>query len=198
MDWQRYLLLGGIGIIVVLLFQRWNTFEEQHKPVVDNRTVVESVNSGTPVVPQQSPSVADDEIPTVGAEQVAPQQTVVNSNQLISIETDVLQVLINPHGGDIVKVALPEYLQELEGREPTILLNNTSTTTYIAQSGLTGVNGTDKNGTRPQFSSTAYEYQLSGDTLSVDLNYQQGEVNITKRFYRPSRRLSDGYRLPDR
>ena len=181
MDWQRYLLLGGIGIIVVLLFQKWNTFEEQHKPVVDNRTVVESVESETPNVPQQASSSVDDEVPTVGSEQPEPQQAVV-SNQLISIKTDVLHMLISPRGGDIVKVALPKYLEELEGQEPSILLNKTNSTTYIAQSGLTGTNGTDQSGARPQFSVASYDYQLSGETLSVDLLYQQGDVKITKRF----------------
>lgn len=189
MDWQRYLLLGGLMVVVVMLFQEWNKFEEQHKPVVDTRTVVEE----TPQVPVDSEvAIAEDEIPQVASEQsVAGDQQPV-STQLISVKTDVLDVLINPRGGDIVKVALPKYLTELEGKQPLILLNQTADHTYIAQSGLVGANGTDQTGSRPLFSTAQSSYQMDGEDLLVDLHYQQGEVGITKRFtFKPGNYLVD-------
>ena len=179
MDWQRTLLLGGIAIVVVMLFQEWNKFEEAHKPEVDTRTVVETVVPQAPVEGESAASA--DEIPSVAGEQpVAPQQAV--STELISVKTDVLDLLINPRGGDIVKVALPKYLTQLEDGEPLILLNQTASHTYVAQSGLVGKNATDEAGKRPLFSADATSYEMTGDTLDVDLTYQQGDVQITKRY----------------
>ncbi|WIO74319.1 membrane protein insertase YidC [Porticoccaceae bacterium LTM1] len=195
MDWQRYLLLGGLMVVVVMLFQEWNKFEEQHKPVVDTRTVVEE----TPQVPVDSEvAIADDEIPQVASEQSGEDVQQPASTQLISVKTDVLDVLINPRGGDIVKVALPKYLTELEGKQPLILLNQTAGHTYIAQSGLVGANGTDQSGNRPLFSTAMSSYQMDSEELLVDLHYQQGEVNITKRFtFKPGDYLVDVTYLVD-
>ena len=184
MDWQRTLLLGGIGIVVVMLFQEWNKFEQDHKPVEDTRTVVEiPAEADTPDIPSERVVAASsDDVPAVVSQPdpvVAPQA----SNTLISVNTDVLEVLINPYGGDIVKVALPQYLNKLDGGEPFILLNKTNSHTYIAQSGLIGKNGTDKSGgVRPLFNSASSSYELSGDELVVDLTTQQDQVTITKRF----------------
>ncbi|MGS2723515.1 membrane protein insertase YidC [Porticoccus sp. GXU_MW_L64] len=185
MDWQRTLLLGGIGIVVVMLFQEWNKFEQQHKPVEDTRTVVD-IPSDAPapdVLNEQVVSSGDD-VPSVSSSQpqVQPVNEVANS-VLISVNTDVLEMLINPRGGDIVKVALPKYLKKLDEDDPYILLNQTSSHIYIAQSGLIGKNGTDKSGgVRPLFTSASSRYDIQGDELVVDLSHQQGDVSITKRF----------------
>lgn len=183
MDWQRTLLLGGIVVVVILLFQKWNEFEERHKPAVDNHTVESVLPSA---VPESQPDVvpAADEIPTAADIEEQPAQPVSASAQLISVKTDVLDVLIDTNGGDIVRVALPQYLAHLDSNEPLILLNRTSSHTYVAQSGLVGPDGTDKSGQRPTFVSDADEYRLveGRDELIVDLRYQQGAVAITKRF----------------
>ena len=67
---------------------------------------------------------------------------------------------------------------------PFILLEENSTRTYIAQSGLVGPDGIDSHG-RAQFTATAnrYELQPGQDSLTVDLHWQNDAgVKVTKRF----------------
>jgi YidC/Oxa1 family membrane protein insertase len=88
-------------------------------------------------------------------------------------------------GGDIVQLALPRHYLKLDTPDqPFVLLDNRNNHTYLAQSGLIGVNGTDTAQGRPLFSSEQQTYQLADgeNQLQVDLHLQQGEVKITKRF----------------
>src|SRR5690606_23148231 len=107
------------------------------------------------------------------------------ATQLIEVETGVLQLAIDPVGGDIVQLALKQYPVSIDRPEtPIQLLRQDGGFTYIAQSGLIGTNGpdADKNG-RPRYSSAQSSYRMTGDSLTVDLQYQQDSgALITKRF----------------
>ncbi len=189
MDWQRSILFAAMFAVVYLLFLEWNEFKAQ-QPAVEVAPSTETIASGSvPALPSEETEISDDSegIPSPVATEVKDAQVAMPaaSNQLIRVKTDVLDVLIDPLGGDIVKVGLLQYLVSQEpGSAPIVLLNRTSSSIYIAQSGLIGTNGTDSNKGRPLFSSSASSYVLADgeDQLSVSLVYQQGDVNIEKRF----------------
>lgn len=180
MDWQRYTLLGGIAAVVLALIFQWNEFKEERAPAVDRETVV---REEVPTAPEIANG--DSDVPQL---QGQPSESTGNADQqrqLISVTTDVFSLLIDPRGGDIVKVALRKFEEELHTPDrPLILLNRTRNHTYVAQSGLLGQNGTDSSAGRPLFNSTETEYALSegNDTLTVDLTLKQAGANITKRF----------------
>lgn len=210
MDWQRIVLIMGMAIVGVMLLIRWNDFQEARRPVIESNTTTatqstvtrvatpqtalgpqdqnqntQSSTSDAPTAPVQTDSASD--IPTlVSSAPVVVDQPQPQGSQLISVKTDSLHVLIDTYGGDIVKVSLPKYPVEIDQPdEPLVLLNRNETTTYIAQSGLVGVNGTDlANGERPIFSAAKTEYVLrdGDDSVQVDLVLQQNQVVITKRF----------------
>lgn len=202
MDWQRTGILAAAAVVALVLAKQWIGFSERYdsslaaaatqaqaesnqQPAV-NFTAGES-NAGTPpIVPTDGSSSNDDFVPEVIQSSDAP---VVTSNtsvssQLIEVTTDVSRLLIDPKGGDIVRVELLDHYDNLDNKQPFILLSNEPNKIYEAQSGLIGKNGTDKSAERALFSSAQSEYHLSDgeDQLYVDLNYQQGEVAITKRF----------------
>lgn len=192
MDWQRIVLIMGMCAVGVMLLIRWNEFQEQRQPVIETDTTTPAVT--TPAAAPVGPSVPAEpvdpaqEIPaavTPEAQQPASPAAPAGS-QLITVKTDTLEVIIDTYGGDIVKVALPQYPVSLEQPNvPLVLLNRNDTATYIAQSGLIGNNATDKqSGERPVFTAASTRYSLaeSQDTLNVDLTLQQGDVSITKRF----------------
>jgi len=191
MDWQRIILLGSIALVSVLLINEWGDFQEAHQPVITQQTTTTSTLATAPVI--ASPIIAnhsdiDSDIPpatNTDSDETAPSFTPAATNQLIEITTDKLTLLIDTYGGDIVKVALNDHLEALDNPdEPFVLLNRTEQTTYIAQSGLVGTNGTDTSAGRPIFSSEQNQYRMADgdDSLSVDLQFQQGDVLITKRF----------------
>lgn len=143
-------------------------------------------NSSTlPSAPQ-----GESELPVAPAVQ-NPQQVVAAAatpsasvDQLVRVSTDTLELLIDRLGGDIVKVVLPQHKTQLGGDIGFTLLDRTVTTTYIAQSGLVGANGTDTAEGRPLFDAAQDQYQLAEgeDSLVVDLTTEEDGIAITKRF----------------
>jgi YidC/Oxa1 family membrane protein insertase len=190
MDWQRYGLLAAMVVVFVLLAQEWLAFSEQQDqlPVatMQPQVATSSANSNNIDVPEGSTPQGDDFVPTLSeADSQAPAVSApVDSSALISVTTDNMIVAIDPVGGDIVKVDLLDHYRDLDGKLPFPMLNNVQGQFYIAQSGLVGRNATDTSDGRPTFTSQKTDYQLGDneDSLFVDLNYQQGEVAITKRF----------------
>lgn len=197
MDWQRSLLIAAMLAVVYMLFLEWNTFQEANTPKVDTATAEAMVTPELPTpelpdidttVDTTNVSALADELPLTPEAQ--PEQAVepvaAANTRLVRVSTDVLTVLIDTLGGDIVRVELPKHLTALgETDSPFILLNRTATTTYIAQSGLVGTNGTDTRAGRPLFKASADHYTLESgqETLQVDLTLQQGDVLITKQFH---------------
>lgn len=184
MDWLRTSLIAGIALVCFLLMIRWGEFQERNQPAINQATVAENATDldSTPEVPNvgSPPAAADNQIPGVA------DQLEATSTGWISVKTDVLDVLIDPHGGDIVKAALPSFHAKLNRPDmPFILLNHTDSNTYIARSGLVGPDGTDTKDSRPRFTSAKRNYSLDDgqDQLAVDLVFQQSTgVTITKRF----------------
>lgn len=186
MDWQRSLLISAMLVVLYMLFLEWNTFQEANAPKVDIATAEAMI---TPELPEVAVNTSPDigELPV--SDELASEQAVelaTNKNtRMVRVSTDVLTVLIDTHGGDIVRVELPQHLTELgEGESPFILLNRTASTTYIAQSGLIGANGTDTSAGRPLFKVGADHYEMleGQDTLEVNLTLEQDGVLITKQF----------------
>ncbi|MBR9883499.1 MAG: membrane protein insertase YidC [Oceanospirillales bacterium] len=192
MDVQRVILIAALALISYMLVLQWN---EDYGPAQQQATAQQQA----PSVSAYSSNGSSSELPTAGAASDAhadiPQvanpadqaQAAVsaNSGQLISVSTDVLQVLIDPHGGDIIQVALPKQESALNSGEPFILLEQNANRTYVAQSGLVGRDGPDaKKSGRPVYQAANASYELGDqDSLNVDLVLTQPDgVNITKRF----------------
>ncbi len=183
MDWQKNLLIAAMIAVVLMLVIRWNEFQET---LPDANPAVSQSNSG---LPELVPDVASD-LPNLAATDLPatpdapPAETEPVS--LIQVKTDSLHVVIDPRGGDILRVALPRHYAALKTPDiPFVLLDKRADHTYIAQSGLIGRNGTDlPDGTRPVFtaSQSLFEMEQDQEKLQVDLVYQQDKVHITKRF----------------
>ena len=184
MNWQRNTILAAIGVVAWMLMLRWSDFQNQQDlQVIQNQ----------PLVQQEVPQLSSDNYPSSSSlpklsdvvEESAVSAPV--SQQLITVTTDVLKIVIDPLGGDIVQAQLLEHLTKMpeDGGQPITLLQRTNSAEYVAQSGLIGGNATDLSAdNRPMFSSAGYDYQLiEGDeSLNVDLLFNQGAVKITKRF----------------
>lgn len=199
MDIQRALLITGIAIVGYLLILSWQE---------DYGGVPESGES----VAEQSPSPSSSSTPETGGGQAdvpnsgdvpdapAPQASTeeVDSDDLptgeedssdsstIQVTTDVLQLEIDRRGGDIVRLALPEYPRDIDTPDqPFVLLKNNRARTYIAQNGLVGEDGTDSPEGRPTWQTDRKRWTLDeGEKqLQVDLYLQQDSgAEIIKRY----------------
>lgn len=194
MDLQRSLLIGAIAVLSFMLLTEWVAFKDDRTATAAQETSRLITHSGeTPsTLPEPdaetSLSVAED-LPSAPdtATQVSetPEVLVANSDRIIEVHTDVLQLAIDLQGGDIVELSLPKYLEKQDNPDvPFILLEQNEQLIYIAQSGLIGPNGIDKDG-RATFTTAASRYDLEQgeDSLTVNLRWQDDSgVKVTKRF----------------
>ena len=200
MDLQRSLLIGVIAILSFMLLTEWVAFKDQRassETGLQNRLTAEaSAIPGDPVPIAGDTAVsaapadpdASDDIPDLAqTAPVAEQPALVTAspdNRIVRVYTDVLQLAIDLAGGDVIEVALPKHLAQIDNPdEPFILLEQNNNRVYVAQSGLIGPNGIDTNG-RAQFTVAGLRHELTDgeDTLVVDLNWSADGVEVTKRF----------------
>ena len=210
LDIPKFALIGLIAALMLSLLNQWVAFskaydEEQEKKLealaAPDITYADDVTLSIETAAPDSDSTADDSLPALGAETTdidalsAPEiLSGVTTSRSITVETDTLRVIIDRRGGDIVGVALLRHLKSLDSDEPFVLLERNARRTYIAQSGLIGVNGTDSRSGRAVFSASASEYRMEeGEPLVVNLFFlDPSGVRITKRYtFTPGDHLID-------
>ncbi|NWL79551.1 membrane protein insertase YidC [Pseudomonas taiwanensis] len=185
MDIQRSILIVALAIVSYLMVLQWNQdYGQAALP-----TAGTSANTAQATLPDDTASAkTSDDVPTAStAERNEPAVTqVAPSSDLIRVETDVLNLAIDPNGGDIVQLTLPKYPRRQDHPDiPFQLFDNGGERLYQAQSGLVGANGPDAraNG-RPLYSASQRSYKLADgqEQLVVDLSFSEAGVNYTKRF----------------
>lgn len=194
MDLQRFFLLTALAIVSYLLLLQWNqdyptTPPQTQQPdatlsTLPDTTAPDTTQSDLPTqIPADQPAVTSNG--TAAAPASEPVVAANGPGRLITVSTDTLQLTIDLNGGDIVYLALPEHLRELDSPDdPFVLLQDEPNRSYIAQSGFIGQDGIDLSG-RARYESAATEYRLEPgqERLSVELNHNTGTgVQIIKRF----------------
>ena len=192
MDLQRSLLIGAIAVLSFMLLTEWVAFKEEKTAAASQTSRI--INNGTapeaaplPELPTEEVATDLDEIPTAPEtdepETAAP--VAANSGRIVQVHTDSLQLAIDLVGGDIIELALPQHLAELDNPDvPFVLLEQNERRSYIAQSGLIGPDGIDAQG-RATFTASTDRFDMAPgeDQLIVDLNWQdETGVKVTKRF----------------
>ncbi len=198
MDITRFALYTSLAIVTYLMLLAW---QEDYPPVVDDgSTSVQEIpqleNStaqlgsdlptdlptALPSSPAAAGSSTNNDTPVITSAAVVLDN---NSSRLISVKTNTFDVQIDLNGGDIVHLALPLYLKQIDiPDDPFVMLDNAPGRNYVAQSGLIGRNGIDSNGRASyQSSSVSYQMNKSDNSLDVDLVSSNGGVEVTKRYH---------------
>ncbi|NER59318.1 membrane protein insertase YidC [Pseudomonas sp. MAFF212428] len=186
MDIKRTILIAALAIVSYVMVLKWNQDYGQAALPTQN-TAASTVAPGLPDTATAGTSGASADVPSANAEtapaEIAP---VAVSKDLIRVKTDVLDLAIDPNGGDIAQLTLPKYPRRQDHPEiPFQLFDNGNERTYLAQSGLTGTNGPDARASgRPLYAAEQKSYQLADgqDQLVVDLKFSDAGVNYIKRF----------------
>ncbi|MCF7531678.1 membrane protein insertase YidC [Pseudomonas petrae] len=185
MDIKRTILIVALAIVTYVGVLKWN--QDYGQAALPTQNVAANTNtSAIPDAPQGS-ATANADVPSATGEVAAPaEMPVATSKDLIQVKTDVLNLEIDPVGGDVVQLRLPLYPRRQDHPEiPFQLFDNGGERIFLAQSGLTGANGPDARATgRPVYSATQKSYQLADgqNDLVVDLKFSDGGVNYIKRF----------------
>ena len=191
MDWQRTILIGGMGLVAWMLVIQWNQFEDQNVALEQSYSESQTnYESSFDSVTTSTGSANSDELPRL---QSVPESSGLldlalptpNEN-FITAQNDVIEIVIDPMGGDIVSgLLLTHFDKKLEdGGQPFPILQNSRDNTYVARSGLIGPSGTDTAEGRPKFSIASTNFVLNDDqdTLNIDLVLNDSGVRIVKRF----------------
>ncbi|WP_290536927.1 MULTISPECIES: membrane protein insertase YidC [Alcanivorax] len=192
MEIQRALVITGIAIVSYLMIQAWQQdYANPTQPAAVEEVAQNAQGNDDGLdLPEPQAETTDDGIPSAPAEQAdAPPSESADATarpERIRVSTDVLRVEIDPKGGDIVRLALPEYPRHADTPDqPFVLLEQDASRTYVAQSGLIGKDGTDSSAGRPLWSAAKQSYQLDegNQELNVDLTLRQDNgAELVKRF----------------
>lgn len=191
MDIQRTILLVALAVVSYMMVLQWNQDYGQapETAAITQSSSAKQQSSASNQVTQNSAQAATSDDLPVAVNELTQDPTLTNnavSNDLIYVNTDVLQLAIDPSGGDIVELKLSQYPRNASTPDiPLQLFENSNERIYVAQSGLVGANGPDARASgRPLYSVTQQNFTLQDgqDQLNVDLSFQENGVNYTKRF----------------
>ena len=195
MDLQRSLLIGAIALLSFMLLTEWVAFKDAKiAPAAEETTrlITGSGDADTPApapdLPAEPAAELGEDLPPVpisASDTPTQAPDPAASGRFIEVHSDSLQLAIDLQGGDIVELALPRHLAQLDNPDvPFVLLEQNQKRTYVSQSGLIGPNGIDSAG-RATFTAAADRFEMADgeDQLVVDLNWQDDSgVKVTKRF----------------
>ena len=196
MDIQRTLLIGAIALLSFMLLSEWVAFRDARE--ADAAPATQRLTAGSVPASAQVPAASGDtdaagepatgelpaDLPPPPDDTPETAAAEAGDARIVQVFTDTLELAIDLNGGDIVEVALPKYLAELDGDDPYVLLERNSRRTYVAQSGLVGPDGIDApRRARYDAAQTRYELAPGQDTLTIDLAWTGNNgLKITKRF----------------
>ncbi|OCR25482.1 membrane protein insertase [Pseudomonas syringae] len=186
MDIKRTILIVALAIVTYVGVLKWN--QDYGQAALPTQNVAASTTA--PAIPDTAAGTnasASADVPSASGDATAPIETpVATSKDLIQVKTDVLNLEIDPVGGDVVQLRLPLYPRRQDHPDvPFQLFDNGGERIFLAQSGLTGVNGPDaRPAGRPVYSTAQKSYQLvdGQEQLVVDLKFTDNGVNYIKRF----------------
>ena len=184
MDIQRYLLIAAAAALSLMLLVEWTTFKEERLSATEpERTRIAGSAQPLEDTPPPPPltslpeiiseSGTDEDLPEVTIDAVPAESngTALNDGQVVVVSTDVLDVVIDLRGGDIVETSLKKFPENIDDQDtPFLLLEKNQLRTYVLQSGLVGPDGIDTPA-RAKYSASQQRFAFSGS--------ESGQVQLT-------------------
>jgi YidC/Oxa1 family membrane protein insertase len=131
-NYIRFFLYGAILVVAFLLFQSWQEERQARLPSATTTQPSTQIVPPGEIVPSSTVIHNLKQLHAVSHQK----PTVSKPHQLIHIQTPLLMVDVDMHGGEIVRTALVKYAKTRYQNEPVVLLNDQPGTFYIAKDGL--------------------------------------------------------------
>ena len=184
-QWARFAIIGAMLVTAYLLILAWQKdYGQTNNNVQQSASAVVARDISADLPTSQNTAATD--VPQSVTSQ-RPQTNPSVSQKLVTVQTDLYRLWINPKGGDIVRLELLGHDESKGSDKPFVMLENDKDRTYVAQSGLIGTDGPDSNANgRPSFEIEKESYSLSdakADVLTVPMVYKTANgVEIVKTF----------------
>ncbi len=185
MDNTRLFLFAALVFVGMLMWQQWQLDYGPQQPVINSEAgnapqPAQSVDGASEIVdlPMQAEGLAID---TGGSSESS---NATPSGRLISVETDVVRVVIDSKGGVIRSVKLKQYPVSLDLPDQGLeLIHSDIDSTHVIQSGLR-----NRSNTAPthhsvyQAAKSQYSLRDGEDSLVVPLLWEQDGINVVKTY----------------
>ena len=195
MDFQRLILFGALGMVLLLLWQAWLEHESgQPSAIATSTQPAQSVSPGLAQSGAATSATATDDVPQApttrqqpepGDTTAVPVNQTLPSAQRVVVETDIVRAEIDTNGGDLRYLELLTYPVAIDQPdEPFVLLNDSGADLFLIQDGLLGSGHEFPNHHTP-FSARATDVRLAPgeNSVSVDLDWTSTEgVSYRKTF----------------
>ncbi len=190
MNNQRFILIGGLVLIMMLIYQQWqvdyNPSYRQNQEANQNTTNVIDSNGVSQTVENKNSDLPVAVPSNITSEIKAESPHSVGSSQIVTVETDLLKLKIDSVGGTIKFSELLKYPKTLDENSPNVkLFNIDADNYYIAQSGLRSSNNVDLPNHYSQFSIESTHYKLSDgqDEIQVPFTWTNAQgIKVIKTF----------------
>ena len=198
MDNTRLFLFAALVFVGMLLWQQWQAdYGPQSQPVSQQQSGDSPNAVGTGIATDDLPDLAD----SVAGNQIQSTTDALGgtvssspSAQLVSVETDVILVSIDPRGGVIRSIKLKKFPTSLEDPDDYLeLVHSDSDSLHILQSGLR-----NRESTAPTHHSiyraekTEYRLEEGQDELIVPLYWNENGIEVVKSYhFKPGNYLVD-------
>ncbi len=174
MDTQRLIAFIVFSFSLLMLWEAWQDYNRP-KPVPASAKAQAS--------PQTDEVNADLPTPGEGLKRTTALPTASTPSQgpRAIVKTDVIEAVIDAHGGDIRQLTLKAYRDNVDDQKPFVLFEEKPGRPYHAQSGLIG-EGLPSH--KSVYTLEAGEYTLSPgqDVLRVALRYKSDQAEVTKTY----------------
>ncbi len=173
MENLRFILAISLALVGSMLWQAWEQDYGTPPPAPSSVIATPPTTVAAPV-----PAAPAETTPTA-AEIVPP----VTTGKTIEVTTDVLRLVITTTGAGISRAELLQYPLHLQKPdEPMLLLDDGPATQYAIRGGLLAQTGAPTH--TSEFSAAQGSYQMAAgeDSLTVPLQWHEGDLRITKEF----------------
>ena len=175
----RPLLFFAWLFVAYLLWQAWGDFNRPPAPPAGSpASAPAAMAAGDVPDASRAPAAA---VPAAGEDAAAAPAETTAPARRVTVETDLLRLVIDTRGGSIVSAQLLGYPSTLHSEQPVELLTDDPARLFHAQSGVVSSTGAapDHNAI---YEAEHDGYVLQGDTLEVPLVWRDGDVTVRKTF----------------
>ncbi|MDV8157436.1 membrane protein insertase YidC [Acinetobacter bereziniae] len=176
-QWARFAILGAMLVTAYLLILAWQKDygHDATKAATPQAVVAHDVSAD---LPKGQATAASSDVPqaNIAAAQQNTAAPATANQQLISVQTDLYHLWISPKGGDIVRIELLNHDKSKDSDQPFVMLESDAKRTYVAQSGLIGLNGPDSKPDRPSYAFEKSAYTLADAKTEQDKEGKSSQV----------------------
>jgi YidC/Oxa1 family membrane protein insertase len=187
MDTQRLILFFVFVFSTFMLIEGWQRDQKQQAPVVqgagkggtkDGKTDGKGDAGSIPVPQVPQGSISNGSSTPAATAGAAPVASVAAGGEIIKVETDVLLAQISTKGGDIRRLEFKQHKGTLDKTKNFVLFQSNADNTYIAQSGLIGLEGLPDH--RTTYTVSSRDYKLADGAPAVEVRLEAPEANGVK------------------